>query len=132
MLIKPTPDQNKISSLLKMVDVTLEMIQTLDSQKFASLIVKDYYEVIRELTTVLLLQEGYKTVGEGSHKELLDYLIKEHTVFSLQETHLIKELRVIRNKIAYDGFFVKADFLELNKTRIIGIIKKLREIITKK
>lgn len=47
-----------------MVETTLEMIDTIDSKKFTSLVVKEYYEAIRELITVILLLDGYKTHGK--------------------------------------------------------------------
>ena len=48
-LIKITPDKEKAKSILKMVEKTLEMINSLDINKFPSNITKEYYEVIREL-----------------------------------------------------------------------------------
>jgi hypothetical protein len=43
-----------------------------DSKKFTSHVVKEYYEVIRELITVILLLDGYKTHEEGAHKKLVE------------------------------------------------------------
>lgn len=73
-IIKTAPDREKAKSILKMVETTLEMIDTIDSRKFSSHVVKEYYEVIRELITVILLLDGYKTQGEGAHKKLIESL----------------------------------------------------------
>jgi len=57
-----------------MAETTLEMIDSLDPERFPSNVLKEYYGVIRELIQVILLLDGYKTVGEGAHKRLIDYL----------------------------------------------------------
>ncbi|VVB56254.1 Uncharacterised protein [uncultured archaeon] len=131
-IIKTAPDREKAKSILKMVETTLEMIDTIDSKKFSSHIVKEYYEVVRELISVILLLDGYKTHGEGAHKKLIDYMEKNYGDFKGHEISLIDDLRVVRNKIAYNGFFVTDDYLERKKKDILMIIDKLRIIIYKK
>ncbi len=131
-LIKTAPEREKAKSILKMVETTLEMIDTIDSKKFTSNVVKDYYEVLRELITVILLLDGYKTQGEGAHKKLIEYLEKNYGDFRGHEISLIDDLRVIRNKIAYNGFFVQDDYLERKRKDILILIEKLRVIIYKK
>jgi len=131
-IIKTAPDREKAKSILKMVETTLEMIDTIDSKKFSSHVVKEYYEVVRELITVILLLDGYKTHGEGAHKKLIDYMEKNYGDFKGHEISLIDDLRVVRNKIAYNGFFVTDDYLERKKKDILMIIDKLRIIIYKK
>ncbi len=131
-IIKTAPDREKAKSILKMVETTLEMINTIDSKRFSSHIIKEYYEVIRELVTVILLLDGYKTYGEGAHKKLIEYMEKNYREFGGYEISLIDDLRVIRNKIAYNGFFVTDDYLERKKKDILALIDKLRIIIYKK
>ncbi len=131
-IIKTAPDREKAKSILKMVETTLEMIDTIDSKKFSSHVVKEYYEVVRELITVILLLDGYKTHGEGAHKKLIEYMEKNYGEFKGHEISLIDDLRVVRNKIAYNGFFVTDDYLERKKKDILMIIDKLRIIIYKK
>lgn len=65
-LLRVTPDREKAKSMTKMVEITLEMIKTIDAERFSSNIVKEYYDVIRELMTAILLLDGYKTQGEGA------------------------------------------------------------------
>lgn len=131
-IIKITPDKEKARSILKMIDTTLKMIGSLDVNRFSSNITKEYYEVIRELITVVLLLDGYKTYGEGAHKKLIDYLNINYKSFNESEILLIDDLRIIRNKIAYDGFFVQKDYLDRKINNINNIIKKLKEIIKKR
>jgi hypothetical protein len=131
-IIKTIPDREKAKSILKMVETTLEMIDTIDSRKFSSHVVKEYYEVIRELITVILLLDGYKTQGEGAHKKLIEYIGKNYAEFKVYDIMLIDDLRIIRNKISYNGFFVTDDYLERKKKDILMLIDNLRVIIYKK
>jgi len=131
-IIKTVPDREKAKSTLKMVETTLEMIDTIDSRKFSSHVVKEYYEVIRELITVILLLDGYKTQGEGAHKKLIEYIGKNYAEFKVNDIMLIDDLRIIRNKISYNGFFVTDDYLERKRKDILMLIDNLRVIIYKK
>ena len=131
-LIKVTPDKEKAKSILKMVDTTIEMIKIIDITKFSSNITKEYYDVIRELISVVLLLDGYKTYGEGAHKKLIEYLQTKNIGFSEYEILLIDDLRITRNKVAYDGFFVERDYIERKIRDIQKIIAKLKDIIKKK
>jgi len=130
-LIRITPDKEKAKSILKMVDSTLEMIAQIN-KKFSSNIAKEYYDVIRELTTIILLLDGFKTIGEGAHKRLIEYLSKNYKTFSNYEISIIDDLRITRNKIAYDGFFVPEDYINRKINIINSIIKKLKSVIKKK
>lgn len=121
-LIKITPDKEKAKSILKMVETTLEMIKSIDKIKFSSNVTKEYYEIIRELTSIILLLDGYKVIGERAHKKQIEYLEQNYKEFTSAEINLMDDLRITRNKIAYDGFFV---------TEIFNIIDKLKSIIDK-
>lgn len=81
------------------------------------------------MITAILCIDGYKTL---SHKILIKYLEENYKEFSEFEISFIDKLRVIRNKISYDGFFVESDYLKRNETRIKSIIKKLKEITNKR
>ena len=131
-LIKITPDKEKAQSILKMVDTTLEMIKVIDIRKFSSNVTKEYYDAIRELMGVVLLLDGYKTYGEGAHKRLVEYIESNYKEFNAYEISLIDDLRITRNKIAYDGFFVDKDYIERKINDIKKIIDKLKGIIKRK
>ncbi len=131
-LIRVTPNKEKAHSIHKMVETTLEMIEQIDKSKFPSNVAKEYYEVIRELISIILLLDGYKAVGEGAHKKQIEYVEANYREFSKAEILLIDELRITRNKIAYDGFFVKESYLDRKLIDIHEIIEKLKEIIKRK
>jgi len=115
-----------------MVDTTLEMIKLIDVSKFSSNVTKEYYDVIRELLSVILLLDGYKTHGEGAHKKLIEYIQCNYKEFDEYEISLLDDLRITRNKIAYDGFFVEKDYIERKTKSIQKIILKLKNTIKTK
>ena len=131
-LIRITPNKEKARSILRMVEITLEMIKQIDKSRFPSNITKEYYEVVRELTSIILLLDGYKTLGEGAHKRQIKYLEAHYNQFSKSEIVFIDELRMTRNKIAYDGFFVKESYIDRKSMEISAVIDKLKEIVRKK
>ena len=131
-LIKITPNIEKAKSISRMAETTLEMIKSLDLNKFSSHITKEYYDVIRELMSIVLLLDGYRTYGEGAHKKLIEYIEKNYEEFNSYEISVIDDLRIVRNKIAYDGFFVDKDYIERRIKDLRSIIKKLKEVIRKK
>lgn len=131
-LISITPNKEKAKSILKMVDTTLDMIKTIDVARFSSNVTKEYYEVIRELISVVLLLDGYKVYGEGAHKKLIEYVQSNYKEFSEYELSLVDDLRIIRNKVAYDGFFVERGYIERKIQHIERIVDKLNSIIKKK
>ena len=74
----------------------------------AALIISDYYEIIKEMITAILLLDGCKTL---SHKDLIDYLKENYKEITSHELSLLDELRVLRNRIAYEGFFIEPSLL---------------------
>ena len=128
-LVKVTPNKTKAKSILKMAESTLDMIKTIDESKFQSNLAKEYYEIIRELTSAVLLLDGYKTYGEGAHRRVIEYLEKNYKQFSGYEISTIDELRVLRNRISYDGFFIQTDYIRRKKEVLEQVINKLTEII---
>ena len=127
--IRVTPDKPKAKSILKMVDNTLKMINELDESRFPSNVVKEYYEVIRELASIIMLLDGYRVFGERAHKKLLEYIEKNCKEFGGSDISLMNELRVLRNRIAYDGFFVKEDYVIRKKAHILDVVKNFMNII---
>ena len=131
-LIRVTPDKEKAQSILKMVETTLEMIWFIDKIKFPSNVAKEYYEIIRELISIILLLDGYKTIGEKAHKKQIEYLEANYKEFGKAEIILMDDLRITRNKIAYDGFFVKESYIDRKLADILKIIERLKVLIDKK
>ena len=82
--------------------------------------------------SIILLIDGYKTRGEGAHKALIEYLNKNYRQFSEYEISMIDDLRITRNRIAYDGFFVTAEYVLKIKNDVEQIIAKLKSLVQKK
>ena len=112
-----------------MVYLREKRIQKSEAEEFTTLLVEDYYEIIKELATAVLNLNGYKTL---SHKALFEFLKDKYKSFTLSEIELMDELRKIRNKVVYEGFFVKGDYLKRNKAIIILIISKLKKLAEEK
>ncbi|MCX9025419.1 MAG: hypothetical protein OIN85_04905 [Candidatus Methanoperedens sp.] len=63
---------------------------------------------------------------------MIEYLEKNYPEFKGHEISLLDDLRLTRNRIAYNGFFVTDEYLERKMKEILAIIEKLRVIIYKK
>ncbi|MEK6861000.1 MAG: hypothetical protein AABY07_03425 [Nanoarchaeota archaeon] len=129
-IIKITPDKERAKSILKMTCLIEERIKIQNKEKMAALIITDYYEIIKELITAILLIDGYKIL---SHKDLIDYLKEKYfDKFNAYDVSVLDDLRILRNRIAYEGFFVEPSYLDRNETVFTKIIKKLKELIENK
>ncbi|MEK6906148.1 MAG: hypothetical protein AABW81_00845 [Nanoarchaeota archaeon] len=128
-LIKIMPDSERVKSILKMVLLIEERIKYLYKDKFYPLILSDYYEIIKELITAILLCDGFKTL---SHKDLIDYLKLNYKNVNNYEIDTIDKLRILRNRITYEGFEIESSHLKNNETIYIKIIKKLKSLINNK
>ncbi len=128
-LIRITPDKEKARSIIKMVSLIEERIQNTDKTKMTSLIITDHYEIIKELITALLLTDGYKTL---SHKDLIEYLKEKYAAFGTHEIGLLDELRVLRNRVAYEGFSIEPSYLSRNEQVFKAVAKKLKDMLEKK
>lgn len=111
-------------SLLKLVEARLIEVEKIEN---ATLKVEAYYEILKELITILLFNQGYKSY---SHECLISFL-KENFSDELNtgNIELINQLRLLRNDIAYRGVFVEDDFLNRNEKEIVEIIKLLKNLV---
>ena len=121
-----SPDRDKINSILKMCSVRLKFVrkQEIDNET-ASLIAEDYYEIIKELLTALLLKSGLKS---DNHECLISYFKKNYPNYEY-ETNIIHELKNIRNRITYDGIFVEKQYTVKNKLEFEHVIELLVKLI---
>ena len=125
-IIKITPDKKRAKNILKMVLLLEKRITIQDPISMSALILTDYYEIIKELSTGIMYAEGYKTL---SHKDLLGYVSKS---LNKRESSIIDDLRVLRNRVSYDGFEIDPSYLERNEQDFRKIIIKLKEILDTK
>lgn len=120
---KVEPDYEKIKSIIKMCDIRLKVLKeiTLDEET-ASIIATDYYEVIKELLTALLLKNGLKS---NKHECLISFFKKKYPEHEY-ETTIIHQLKDVRNRVSYDGIFVKKEYIINNKLEFEHIIELLK------
>lgn len=125
MIIKIHSDVEKAKSLLEMSKITLARLKETDFRKYPANTLTDYYDSIHKIMEALCFIEGIKIKGEGAHQELIDYVSKK---YGLGESIriFIQEMREFRNRISYEGFMVKEDYITRNISRIEKIIKILK------
>ncbi len=128
-LIKITPNKERAKNILEVASLIEDRIRIQDKIRMVSLIISDYYEIIKELITAVLLTDGYKTL---SHKDLIDYIKEKSKDFSQQETVVLDNLRVLRNRVAYEGYQIDSSYLIRNEVLFKTIIKKLKGILEKR
>ena len=118
-------DDEKIKSMRKMCAVRLKVTKAVKlDEETASIIAADYYEVIKELLTALLLKNGLKS---DNHECLIAFFNHKFPEYEY-ETKIIYQLKEVRNKVSYNGIFVKKGYIEMNKLEfeyIIGLLNKL-------
>jgi len=111
-IIKIDKDSEKIKSIIRMCNIRLKIVKQIKiDQETASVIASDYYEVIKELLTALLLKNGLKS---DNHECLISFFKQNFPEYEY-ETKIIHQLKDVRNRVSYDGVFVKKEYIETNK-----------------
>lgn len=131
MIIKIAPDKEKANSIQRIVKIREDFLEKSDIKEYSTILAENYYEVIKELATAILLTEGLKTIGENAHKELIDAL-SIYKEFSQEEIFIIPDLRMKRNKSSYEGKPINQDYLLTKVETFKKIIEKLKIILNKK
>jgi len=131
MIIKIKPDLEKVRSMLRLIENRENSISILDFKRFPTIIMESYYEIVKELSSALILLGGFKSVGENAHKDLIDFL-SNYDIISEKDLVFIHDLRIKRNKSSYEGKMIDKSYLENNQKKILEIIKKLKLLINKK
>ncbi|MFC1690755.1 hypothetical protein ACFL0W_01115 [Nanoarchaeota archaeon] len=124
--LKPAQeDPDKIISLIKVANARLKAInQIKKDNETTSIIVEGYYETIKELLTALLLKHSLKS---DNHECLISFFKTNYPKYEY-EALTIHNLKDIRNRINYDGLFVKPEYLETNELEFKHIIDLIKEI----
>ena len=115
---KVKQDLEMARSILKMVEIRIKAVKMLNKEEFASLVIEDYYEIIKEIITALIAVDGYKTL---SHEVLIGFLKEFYDEFPESEILFIDQLRQLRNKIVYKGFFIESDYLNRNQYLLLPV-----------
>ena len=129
MIIKVFPDKEKVNSILNLIKDRENFVSSIDPEKFATIVAENYYEIIKELATALLLINGFKAAGENAHKDLIDSLLKYG--FGEEEVMLMNDLRIKRNKSSYEGRQINKIYLQTKKNKFLYLIKKLKDAINR-
>ncbi len=127
MLTKISPDKQKAIALIKIAEITLERLEKTDKEIYPSNTLIDYYDIIHNFLESIAFKEGVKAKGDGAHRELIDYVAKQHDL-SEQIRQFLQQLRDYRNRISYEGFIINRDFIATNEENIKRIIDKLRKL----
>lgn len=117
-------DPEEAKSLLKMAEIRQKDNNRRNvTSENVSLIVETHWEVQKQLTTALLILEGYKSYSQEC---LIEFLKQKH---DLKTSHAKKmhQLRRLRNDIDYRGKFLDKDYLDRNQEKIEKITEKLKQ-----
>lgn len=129
------PDKEKARSMLVMAEYTekslRKVLEKMSLEEHQSMIAREYYELIRELATAILILDGFKAIGESAHKETIDNLSR-HKEFLQDEIYDMQELRLKRNRNSYEGKPIKSPYIENKKQKFDLIILKLKENLKKR
>lgn len=123
---KVEPDIEKMKSIRKMCSVRLRVLKgiVIDDES-ASVVAEDYYEVIKELLVALLLKNGLKS---DNHECLISFFKHKFSEYEY-EAETIHKLKDARNRVSYDGIFIKKSYVEMNKLEFEHIIKLLDSLL---
>ena len=119
---KVAVDNEKIGSIRKMCSVRLRVTQQVAiDDETASIVAEDYYEIIKELLVAFLLKNGLKS---DNHECLISFFRYKFPEYEY-EAKVVHQLKNVRNRVSYDGIFVKKDYVEANKLEFEHIIELL-------
>ena len=131
MIIKIRPDKQKAKSLIKTAKITLKRLKEINKEKYPSNTLTDYYGIIRKLIEAITSLEGTKIKGESAHVEIINHVCKNYQLGEpIKE--FIQEMRNYRNRISYEGFNIKENYIKTNTKRIEKILNKLLKITCEK
>ena len=124
MIIKIQVDEEKANALIKMARISLERLNEFNIEKYPSNTLIDYYDIFHKLLEAVSLKLGFKIKGEFAHKELINFVSKEFN-FEEEIRLFLQKMRLLRNRISYEGFLVNKNFIILNKSLIKRILNIL-------
>jgi len=74
---------------------------------------------------------NYQTAG-NAESSYNDYVKERHPEVNMHEISILDDLRILRNRVAYEGFFVEPSYLDRNELFFKQLIQKLKNLIIKK
>lgn len=132
MIIKIEIDSERAKSIYEMTLNREKFIKTLEiNDNSATVITENYYEIIKELGTIILFLEGLKATGESAHREIIDYIGKIN-ILNPEEVGIAQDLRLKRNYSSYEGKQISQSYLIQKMKFLEDIINKLRKAVEKR
>jgi len=128
---KVTSDPAKARNLLENAKSFIDVIRLVEKTANAPFLINTEYDILHNIAGAILAQEGEKIIGKDHHKLLLQWIGKKYNL-SPGTTHLLDELRKIRNDINYYGQKDKEvleDYYNRNKEKIQEIRNTLLKIL---
>ena len=123
---KAEVDKKRIESLLEKTRLRLKRARNTElNSETVSLIVEDYYEVIKELLVAFLLKNGLRS---NNHQCLISYFYKENPDYEKQ-AFLISQMSFFRNRLNYYGESIPLEFYGKNKKEFENIIEIIKTLI---
>ena len=98
---------------------------------YPNIIIENYYEVIKGLSSALFLLNGIKFIGENAHKEIINNLPKLVN-FSAYDISVLQDLRVKRNYSLYEGKQFYVSYIENYQKFFDDTIDKLKKMLRDK
>ncbi len=123
IVTKGEVDIERSKQMVAMASTRFDFWNRAVEDKYLSLKVEGYYEVIKELIFAHMYLQGFNCTN---HLCLISYLRKNIANFDY-ECDKIDELRQVRNEISYRGFSARKDYLERNEREFLDIIEKLKK-----
>jgi len=123
---KVVVDLERIKSIKK--TALLRLCRARDAKvnsKSVSLIVEDYYEVVKELLIAYLLKNGLRS---RNHQCLISYFAKENPNME-KEYVLIGQMSFFRNRLGYYGEMIPVQFYDDKKEEFEHLVSVLLELL---
>ncbi len=118
-------DIDRIKAITEKAMLRLKRAKNTEINKdTVSLVVEDYYEVIKELLVAYLLKNGLRS---KNHQCLISYFYIKNKNYE-SESYLISQMSFFRNRLNYYGEDIPMEFYEKNKKEFENIIKVLKEL----
>ncbi len=119
-------DNERIKSIVHKAEIRLKRAQNtvLDNEN-VSLVVEDYYEVIKELLVAYLLKNGLRS---KNHQCLITYFYQNNPNYE-REAIIISQMSYFRNRLNYYGESVPLDFHQRHEKEFLEIIALLEKLL---
>lgn len=119
-------DTERVASIIEKARIRLKRAQnTAVDNETISLVVEDYYEVIKELLVAYLLKNGLRS---KNHQCLITYFYRNNPDHE-REAIILSQMSYFRNRLNYYGESVPVDFYIKNKEDFLKLIALLEKLL---